>query len=248
MKISHTLLFCLIGMLTPAVSNAEILATYDFLESQPPANIQNTTDNQTSASVMGVAGVDASVYNTLTNQAATQNSGGIRTIENTPDPHAYARGSVTQNILPATFNGLTSADVVFHEFSVTAQQGEWQLDRLHFDYWVDNPETDTNYAATLYSDLVGGAQLDSHAPTIPDVVSSRNKEFSLAALSGVTLGQGQTATFRIAFTDNANSGSAIHRIDNVVLEGSSIVAIPEPAAAGVLMLIGTVLATRRRRS
>lgn len=248
MKFFPTLFFCLFGLVMVAPSSAEILATYDFEISQPPPDNQNTTDNQTSASVMGVPEVDAAVYDTLTNQAASQNSGGIRTIVNTAFPHAYARGSVTQNILPDTFSELPSNDVVFHEFSVEVQQGEWQLDRLHFDYWVDSPEAGTTYAATLYSDLIGGGELDSHEPTIPDVPSSRNKEFSLASLSGVTLSQGDTATFRIAFTDNANSGNAIHRVDNVVLEGSAIVAVPEPAAAGLLLLAGSVLATRRRRS
>jgi hypothetical protein len=247
MKILLHTLPCILALVFAASSHAEILAVFDFENSNPIPGIGNTTDNQTSDNTVNVAGISVSPYNTLTNQGATQNSGGIRTVIDTEFPHAYARGSVTQNILPATHAELLTNDVVFHEFTVEVQQGVWTLDRLHFDYWVDQPENNTNYAATVYSDLVGG-QLDSQAPQIPDDPALRNKEFSLASLSGISLTAGQTANFRVAFTDNANSGNAIHRIDNVVLEGTNLSAVPEPAAATILLLVGGIAATRRRRS
>ena len=142
----------------------------------------------------------------------------------------------------------------YHEFEVTIDNGIWSVDSVHFEYWVNGTTPGENYSATIYSDLIGyGDGQELHVETYVRQ-TSLNPEIHTVSVTGLQfqsefqqLAEGTTAQFRIVFADDVSDASIVHRIDDVELRGFETAAVPEPAVASVLLLIGGFMVTRRRR-
>lgn len=247
----HALL-CLIGLAIafPATANADILALYDF-ESASATN--NPTQGQTAASQFPLpgqtSGVSAGDY--ITNSTAIVNGATVGGVAfGSSDPHAFAR-TVTTPTSPNLGNNQT-----YHEFSLDVNQGIWSFDSLHFEYWVNDVSDGQDYSATVYSDLVGGPLgtviYNPTGSNIPDIQTVTINDSNFRS-SFQNLSAGTSVTFRLVFSDNVNDGTIVHRVDDVVVRGFEVeqvitTAIPEPSAASILILIGTMTLIRRRRN
>ncbi len=241
-------LFCVtcLTFLLPASTSADILALYDFESSFTDVNGDQKTESVFNRPAENNK-VAASVYNSRsTQEVAGVNIGGISTT--TVDPHAFVRTFTTPESIaqPANQN--------YHEFSVTINEGTWSMDSLHFEYWINGTTDGEEYRATLYSDLVGynaGDELGTVAyqPTTDQVPDIQTVTFSGNSFRQAFGNQtaGSTVEFRIVFSDNVSNGSIVHRIDDIVVRGSQIVAVPEPAAATLMVLAGSFVFVRRRR-
>lgn len=240
----HFLALCAIGFVLMATnqSSADILALYEF--DQP---FVDGAGNERDVSRDLNPDVLAGNYNTRTNRnAGIASLGGIAPPQS--DVHAFARTTSTPDDIRLGVNN------VYHEFDVEILNGDWSIDSLHFEYWVNGTTTGENYRATVYSDLVGygsGQELDTQAYVrqtnqIPEIhtVSITGLQFQSAFQQ---LAEGTKATFRIVFSDDVDSASIVHRIDDVELRGFQVVGVPEPSAAAILILVAGFAAIRRRR-
>ncbi len=240
----HLIAICVVGLalLAPTNSTADIMALYEFDQT-----FVDGSNNERDVSRDGNPDILAGNYNTRTNRNAVDSKGGVAPPQ--ADDHAFARTIMTPDDITLPTND------VYHEFSVEMVNGTWTIDSLHFEYWVNDTTPGENYRATVYSDLVGygsGEELDTTA-----YVRQTNQipEIHTVSLNGLQfrnefqqLGEGSTATFRIVFSDDVNDASIVHRIDDVELRGFQVQAVPEPAAASILLLIGGMALIRRRRS
>lgn len=242
----HFLALCAIGFALAATnqSSADILALYEF--DQP---FVDGAGNERDVSRDLNPDVLAGNYDTRTNRnAGVVSLGGIAQPQ--ADVHAFARSTSTPDDIRLGVND------VYHEFDVEIINGDWSIDSLHFEYWVNGTTPGENYRATVYSDLVGygsGQELDTQAYVrqtnqIPEIhtVSITGLQFQDAFQQ---LPEGTVATFRIVFSDDVNDASIVHRIDDVELRGFQVAsAVPEPAATTVLMLVAGFAVLRRRRN
>lgn len=242
-----TLLAIGIAMLAPAESGADILALYDFETSFTDGNgIQKSESifnrpNDNNA-------ISASVYNSRsTTMHNGANIGGIATT--TIDPHAFVRSFTTEN---STEGALNSS---YQDFEITVNQGVWSMDSLHFEYWVNGVSPGEEYRATIYSDLVGFGAGQELSTAIYQASTNQIPDIQTVSVGGAQfrqqhqqLNENTTVQFRIVFSDNVSSGEIVHRIDDVVVRGFQVESVPEPAAASILMLAGSMILVRRRRN
>lgn len=248
MKTHQAALFCAmcLALLIPAYASADILALYDFETSFTDASGDQKSESVFNRPAQG-NDVAASVYNSRSTHSELGVSiGGISTT--TIDPHAFVRTFTTPNSTAQPGNQN------YHEFGVTINNGTWSMDSLHFEYWINGTSAGEEYRATLYSDLVGynaGDELGTVAyqPTTNQIPDIQTVTFSGNTFRDTFRNQsaGSTVNFRIVFSDNVSDGSIVHRIDDVVVRGFRVQAIPEPAAASLLLLVGGIAAVRRRR-
>jgi len=241
----HQLALCAIGLVllgTTNQSNADILALYEFDDT-----FVDGSGNERDTSRDLNPDVTAGNYDTRTNMNAIGSLGGIAPPQ--ADVHAFARTTQTPDDISLANNNN------YHEFEVTLDRGTWTIDSLHFEYWVNGTTAGENYRATVYSDLVGygsGEELDTQT-----YVRQTNQfpEIHTVSITGLQfrndfqqLSSGTTAQFRIVFSDNVDEASIVHRIDDVELRGFQVAAVPEPAAASLLLLVGGIATLRRRRN
>ena len=228
-------------LFAPNQSSADILALYEFDQT-----FVDGAGNERDVSRDLNPDVTAGNYNTRTNINAVGGFGGIA--PSPSDVHAFARTTSTPN--DNTFANNNN----YHEFEVTIDNGNWSIDSLHFQYWVNGTTPGENYTATVYSDLIGyGAGQELHIePYVRQ--TTLNPEIHSVAITGLqfqsqfqTLAPGTTAEFRIVFSDDVNDPTIVHRVDDIELRGFQSAAVPEPAAASILLLIGGFVVTRRRR-
>lgn len=248
MKLQQAALLCAIGfaLLTPSYASADIMALYEFDTVAPFSPFVDGNGNERDISRDLNPDVLAGNYNTRTNRTSATSDGGIA--QSPVDVHAFARTTSTPNDIKLTNNN------VYHEFEVQIGTGTWTIDSLHFEYWVNDTTPGELYQATVYSDLVGySAGLELATETyvrqtnlIPEIhnVTVNGLQFQSQFQN---LSPGDTAQFRIVFSDDVGSGTLVHRIDDVELRGFQTTAVPEPAAATILMLITGFATTRRRR-
>ena len=249
MKLQRVAMICAIGFvfLTPNQAPADILSLYEFDTVQPFSPFVDGNGNERDISRDQNPDVFAGNYNTRTNRVGAATDGGIA--QSPVDVHAFARTTSTPNDIRLSNNN------VYHEFEVQIGSGNWSIDSLHFEYWVNDTTPGETYQATIYSDLVGySAGLELHTEAY---VRQTNlvPEIHNVTVNGLSfrpefqnLNPGDTAQFRIVFSDDVNDGTLVHRIDDVELRGfQSIGSIPEPAAATILMFIAGFALTRRRR-
>jgi hypothetical protein len=236
---------------SPAFCNADIFAVYDFDDGAPGGMTQSVFPNPSP--------VSPSLYNTrggVTQNTSTTAFGDIATPANGGDIHAFVRSFETPDL--DEFNSASGTNAAYHEFSITTPTGSdtYSLDSLHFEYWVSGAEAGKTYNATIYSDLVGYANSGFivgtlQAQTNPSQPRTRSFNFN-GATSGSfnNIAGGQTVGFRILFHDDASgsTGADHHRIDDVTLRGRITTAVPEPAAATLMMLVGGFVVLRRRRN
>ncbi|WP_075081877.1 PEP-CTERM sorting domain-containing protein [Mariniblastus fucicola] len=242
MKLQY-LALCALGLaiLVPNQSNADIMALYEFDSTYVDGSL-NERGNSRDLNPDILAGD----YNTRTNRVAADSDGGIAPPQS--DVHAFARTNKTPDDIRIGPNN------VYHEFDVTILNGTWTMDSLHFEYWVNDSIAGQEYRATVYSDLVGygtGQELDTQSYVrqtnqIPEIhtVSIGGLQFQTAFQE---IAEGTTATFRIVFSDNVDLDDVVHRIDDVELRGFEVQSVPEPAVGSILLLVGGLLSTRRRR-
>lgn len=164
-----------------------------------------------------------------------------------PAPSAYSFANVTTEAVSAT-----STD--YFAFTVTPETGyAFDLNSLSFSYTIN---TATGTVTTESGTWTLRSSVDGFAA---DIAS-----FSKAAVFGQNNGWVSTGSvsltssayqnlgpveFRIFLTDNATSSTWSMRIDNVLLDGAVVTAIPEPASVALLAggaILG-VAASRRRR-
>lgn len=250
MKIFQLAIFAIgLALFATAQSNADILALYEF--DQP---FVDTSGNQRDISRDQNPDINAGTYNTRSNINATDSFGGIAPQQ--ADVHGFARTTKTPDDIRLFDDNNNVVNNTYHEFEVQIENGTWSIDSLHFEYWVNGTRTGENYRATVYSDLVGfgsGQELDTQA-----YVRQTNQipEIHTISINGLQfreefqqLGERTTAAFRIVFSDDVDSPDIVHRIDDVELRGFQVAAaIPEPAAASILLLVGGLVAIRRRRN
>ena len=256
MKINF-LLICAVGLalLAPTNANADIFALYDFEDGAPGGLTQSVFPNPATT-------VTPSAYDTRA--GATQNSssnpfGFIATPPGGGDVHAFVEADETPDSIDFGSNA------AYHTFSVTTPTGPgtYALDSLHFEYWVAGADPNAEYTASLYSNLTGfplnstaasGFLLDQVSAET-DPTESRTRSIDLRGVTRAggfnNIPGGQTIEFRILFSDNSAglSGTDHHRIDDVTLRGRlTTSAVPEPAASVLVLLVGGIVALRRRRN
>lgn len=248
MKLQQVALLCAIGfgLLTPSFASADIMALYEFDTVAPFSPFVDGNGNERDISRDLNPDVVAGNYNTRTNRTSPTSTGGIA--QSPVDVHAFARTNTTPNDIRLSNNN------VYHEFEVQIGTGTWTIDSLHFEYWVNDTTPGETYQATIYSDLVGysaGLELATESYVrqtnlVPEIhnVTVNGLQFRNEFQN---LNPGDTAQFRIVFSDDVSAGSIVHRIDDVELRGFQTSSIPEPAAATILMFIAGIAATRRRR-
>jgi len=244
MKFQRAALLCAIGfaLLAPSQSSADILALYEF-----DTTFVDGAGNERDTSRDLNPDVLAGNYDTRTNRVSPTSTGGVA--QSPVDVHAFARTNATPND-----NNLANNNV-YHEFEVQIANGTWTIDSLHFEYWVNDTTPGETYEATVYSDLVGysaGLELATEAYVrqtnlVPEIhnVTINGLQFRSEFQN---LNPGDTAQFRIVFSDDVSAGSIVHRVDDVELRGFQTNAIPEPAVATILMLVAGIAVTRRRRA
>jgi hypothetical protein len=250
MKLQRAALFCAIGfaLLAPSFASADIMALYEFDTVAPFSPFVDGNGNERDISRDLNPDVIAGNYNTRTNRTSATSTGGIA--QSPVDVHAFARTNTTPNDIRLANNN------VYHEFEVTIANGSWTIDSLHFEYWVNDTTPGETYQATVYSDLVPNGYNAGLELATESYVRQTNlvPEIHNVTINGLqfrpefqNLQPGDTAQFRIVFSDDVSAGSIVHRIDDVELRGFQSTAIPEPAAATILMFIAGYAATRRRR-
>jgi hypothetical protein len=241
---------------SPAFCNADIFAIYDFDDGAPGGFTESVFPTPPLT-------VTPSAYNTRS--SATQNSspntpfGGVVT-PLAGDNHAYIRTNQTPDLNEFNSNDPLNpgSNNAYHEFSITTPSGPgtYALDSLHFEYWISDAQAGSTYSATIYSDLVGYGNSGFLLGTLQaetDPFQSRTRTIDLRGVTRAdfnNIAGGQTVEFRILFSDNSTSTTDTdhHRIDDVTVRGRVTSAVPEPAAATLMLLAGGVLVVRRRRN
>lgn len=253
---THLLLTCAVALalLAPANLNADIFAIYDFEDGAPNGLTESVFPNP-------AVTVLPSSYDTRANvsqNASTRAFGDIASPQN-GDIHAFIEAGET----PTEINFGDNA--AYHTFSITTPSGPgtYALDSLHFEYWVAGADPNATYTASLFSNLTGyplnssaasGFVLDQvTAETNP--IESRTRTIDLRGVTRAggfnNISGGQTIEFRILFSDDSAGllGTDHHRIDDVTLRGRiTSSAVPEPAAGVLVLLLGGIVAIRRRRN
>ena len=228
-------------LITADQSSADILALYEFDQT-----FVDGAGNERDVSRDLNPDITAGNYDTRTNRTAPGSFGGVA--PSTQDVHAFARTANTPN--DTTF----ATNNNYHEFEVTIDNGTWSIDSIHFQYWVNGTTPGETYQATVYSDLIGyGAGQELHIePYVRQ--TTLNPEIHTVSITGLqfqsefqTLAPGTTAGFRILFSDDVSDPTIVHRVDDIELRGFQTAAVPEPAVASVLLLVGGFMVTRRRR-
>jgi len=259
---THILLSCaaVLALLAPANLNADIFAVYDF-EDGAPSGLTDSVFPNPAVTVL------PSAYDTRENVSQNSSTRAFGDIANPPngDAHAFIEAGET----PTAINFGDNA--AYHTFSITTPSGPgtYALDSLHFEYWVAGADPNATYTASLFSNLTGfplnsaaasGFVLDQvTAETDPSESRTRTIDLRDVVRDGGfnSISGGQTIEFRILFSDNSDgfaAGSAPgptdhHRIDDVTLRGRiTSAAVPEPTAGILVLLIGGVVAIRRRRN
>lgn len=231
--------------LTPGLLRADLLANYDFevvesWEETYQLNFGLSSSHDTNTDT------DASFYQTRAGAFSSFDSG-VTPIESGFQNHAFAFSTNTESV------GDPNGNNFFHEFDVTIQNGAYELDELTFDYWVNNTENTGNFSVSVYSDATGFAIGDELIQY--DYVQQTNQavEIQQVEVTGLdqiaafqNLGVGDQVEFRLVFNDNFPNGF-VHRVDNIQLTGNSLTAVPEPAAASLLAMLGIAGFVRRRR-
>lgn len=125
------------------------------------------------------------------------------------------------------------------------------LDSFTFDFGYTSTIADTadlryyvttsvdNHTNFLNFDTVTSVSVNNPTPTYP---LSNNTD--LSAFNYVW--DGNDIEFRIYLIDEYNANDVIHRIDNVILNGT-IAAVPEPSSTALLGLGALAIALRRKR-
>ena len=137
----HFLALCAIGFALAATnqSSADILALYEF--DQP---FVDGAGNERDVSRDLNPDVLAGNYDTRTNRnAGVVSLGGIAQPQ--ADVHAFARSTSTPDDIRLGVND------VYHEFDVEIINGDWSIDSLHFEYWVNGTTPGENYRCLLYT-------------------------------------------------------------------------------------------------
>lgn len=215
--------------------HADILALYEFNTDGE----LDTGNNEISLSTDTHSATLASDYSTRSAPIGPAESGVAPTF------HAFMSAANTPDNVEPTVNGY------FHEFSTTIVNGRWNIDAITFDYWLNAAPQDGSFTVTVFSDLTG---LDFASDALgsftfeTDGTSTSTQtvaiNFDNVELEG--LEAGDTATFRLQFSDNQTVGF-VHRIDDLELRGNLAQSVPEPASA-FLGLLSLGFLGRRRRS
>ena len=208
-------------------ASAATLAEYFFTAKSPaPSNVS--------------ANLSVSDYATLGGTGSGFSSTGTQ--------YAYMQAAVT-----GTTND-PSGDF-YHEFSVTVQNlavGQTlNLTSLQFAYSKSLAETGgAIYVVGVYSDLTGYVskevdRLANFTATTTDttVATDLTNTNSVAGSAFTGLTNGQTVEFRLYFGDNRSTTTS-QRIDNLAIIGA---VVPEPSAAALIGLAGSILLLVRRR-
>lgn len=241
-------------------ASAAIIANYDF----------NTFGDLVSNPSVPSSTVDplATATNLDRDAGGTGNADGLGTLsatqtrDNTPDVFSstallIGAGTTARNPFAATPTDiLASQDYVY--FSLTSTPGAGNaldLSSLSFDYGVSVATTDTTGfqgAAQLFYQVNGGGFSpvgSRHDRTVPAGAAGfftgfTNNSVSLAGLPELL--PGDVIDFRLSFGDNSGAASTQkgHYIDNVIVEGVSVV-VPEPTTLAMLALGGFAFGRRR---
>lgn len=145
-----------------------------------------------------------------------------------------------------------SATNFYHEFSVEIDNGDYSLESLEFEYWVNNTVNTTDFSVSVFSDRTGYAneliRYDYLQQTAnPQVSLIQNVEADLSQFGALqNLSAGDEVEFRLVFSDNFPNGF-VHRIDDVILSASAVTPVPEPSTAVALAAAGILGLLRRRR-
>ena len=229
-----SLLTLAIFFATTQLSHAEILSLFEF------SSDANGNENLVSS--------DTNLDSFSSSYSTRGGALGLNIIGNpfsgTAPNHVFVSAAVTPDSLDPTINN------VFHEFSTTVQDGEWNLDSITFDYWVDNAPDGGEFNVSVFSDRTGfGSAADSLGTfTLNTTTGNAGLTETLNFPTNPSLENlvaGDSTNFRLYFSDNQTTG-LVHRIDSVVLRGS-LQSVPEPASAVVLGAIVLVFGMRRRR-
>ncbi len=247
MKKTHISLACL-GMMTTASLQAAVLAEWTFNDTSSQAAALGATSVAAGTTVSGLCFNDSFDFAGLNNVPSSVHDGygfggasganviflhranyfdgsGTPPKENASDYTSWGNGASEGTGDTLTADG--NAPVVF---TVTADVGQSiTLESLTFD-------------------RVGGnntiIQFQEASATVgPSVTLTSNTDFVVALNAPVIIGSGQTKSF----TFNLNTGALNHsiNIDDITLNGS-VTPIPEPSA-GILLGLGALALTLRRR-
>ena len=255
---------CLL-MAIPTIANAEIMAIYqmnqfdfDVAQANPSPNANGSDEFAATQVLPAETRINTRNYNTRTSDISDTQSA-----TPTNKSHAFF-GARSSNTSANSFDGGV-ANNNYHEFSVDILSGNWTIDSLSFDYWVNALPDDGNFRATIYTNLDGYSEAvasrlytppanNQTEPRIDNVSfdNLNNNPIFQDLTSGSTpdVGADGQVGFRIVFSDNIVDNSLFHRIDDVILTGTvsdASVGVPEPNSLAILGLVGVAVATRRRR-
>lgn len=147
-NLSHIILLFVIGAL-PAHANAGIVTHFDG------SNETEVNGSDQTSSIVTTSSVTNSVYDTRSfaiagNQNVAPHESGVIPDNNLNIPpingHMYMRSAVTKT--NPTINQTTSA---YHDFKVTVNDSQLDLDTLSFNYWATEAEVNDSEGPTDYT-------------------------------------------------------------------------------------------------
>jgi len=228
---THTITFLAAACVAMPQSYAAVLAEYAFTGGS--ASATNADANVTANDFTVGAGISG-----LAGFSGTSNSAFARTTGTTGSTLSFATAFANDDffsvIIGANSGYYMDLDSFTFDYGYTSTVDQSGDLRYYVTTSVDN------HAAFLNFDTVTSVSINNPTPTYP---LSNNTD--LSAFNYVW--DGSDIEFRIYLSDQYNLGDVIHRIDNVILNGT-ISVVPEPSSVALLGLGGLALMLRRKRS
>lgn len=230
----------LLAIALPTAAHAAVLVSFDFTggsTASSDSSIYSTTSAYDARDAEITAADDPGTTYDDDSDISSSSENAFMRAENTPNSSS------------------PTGSVFYHEFSMTVANlgaGETlNLTSFDFDYFATN--IFGQFFTGVYSDAVGYTGTGDKLGTT-NITGNAGNSFSLdltssntvagSAFTGLT--NGETIEFRIFFGDSSTAQSRIHRVDNIVVNGT---VVPEPGSYALLAgLSGLMFVMLRRRS